>query len=117
VNDETLRELIQACWALCMPGAEDFGIVPLEANAAGKPVIAYAARGACETIVDGTTGVLFEEQSVSAVAEAIGRAGCLPTDPQVLAKHAEQFSVNAFRRNLTEVLKSILNRGPGGGDG
>jgi glycosyltransferase involved in cell wall biosynthesis len=111
VNDERLRELIQACWALCMPGAEDFGIVPLEANAAGKPVIAYAERGACETVVDGTTGVLFREQTVSSLVEAIGRAGDLSSEPDALAEHADRYSVDAFRRNLTRELESILDRG------
>jgi glycosyltransferase involved in cell wall biosynthesis len=117
VDDETLRDLIQACWALCMPGAEDFGIAPLEANAAGKPAIAFAARGPRETVVNGVTGVLFDEQSVSALADAIRLAGTLATDPQLLADHAEQFSVGAFQRNLREKLEAILARTNGAGGG
>jgi glycosyltransferase involved in cell wall biosynthesis len=110
VDDERLRQLIQDCWALCMPGAEDFGIAPLEANAAGKPVIAFGDRGATETVVDGETGVLFSEQTVSAVAEAIKRAGDLDFDPGLLAQHARHYSVAQFRRNLTAQLEELLVR-------
>jgi glycosyltransferase involved in cell wall biosynthesis len=110
VSDERLRELIQDCWALCMPGAEDFGIAPLEANAAGKPVIAFAERGATETVVDGETGVLFHEQTVSALAEAIKRAESVSFDPGLLAQHAQRYSVEQFRRNLTAQLEALLGR-------
>ena len=111
LDDDALRDLIQSCWALCVPGAEDFGIAALEANAAGKPVIAYGVRGARETVVDGITGVLFAEQSARDVAAAIRRAREVTTGPEVLADHASRFSPEAFRRNLTRELVSILDRG------
>jgi len=108
VDDETLRELIEGCSTLCFPGSEDFGIVPVEANAAGKPVVAHAARGACETVEDGVTGVLFEQQSVEAVMDAIRAADDLPTEPAKIARHAERFSVDAFRSNFRAALESAL---------
>jgi glycosyltransferase involved in cell wall biosynthesis len=113
VSDERLRELIQGCWALCMPGAEDFGIAPLEGNAAGKPVIAFAERGATETVINGVTGILFKEQTVSALTEAIKRAESLSFGPELLAQHATRYSVDQFRRNLTAELEAILVRRDG----
>jgi glycosyltransferase involved in cell wall biosynthesis len=107
-NDATVGELIQGCWALCVPGAEDFGIVSIEANAAGKPVIAFDARGARETIEEGRTGVLFAEQSVSSLLDAIERADSFDPEPEQIARHARRFSVEAFRRNLTQALERIL---------
>lgn len=109
-DDEVVRELIQQCRALCVPGAEDFGIAAIEANAAGKPAVAFGDRGASETMIDGVTGVLYWEQTVSALAEAIRRTDELAADPAEIAESAERFSVEAFRVNLTNELDRILDR-------
>jgi glycosyltransferase involved in cell wall biosynthesis len=69
--DATVTELMQHCAAFLLPGKEDFGITPVEAQAAGKPVVAFAAGGALETVLDGVTGVFFQEASVDALVEAI----------------------------------------------
>ena len=108
VSDETLASLMQDCLAVCIPGEEDFGIVPIEAQAAGKPVIAYAAGGALETVSDGLTGVLFDRQDPDALVAAIERVTRLATPPEVIASHAARFSPARFARELTSLLARAL---------
>jgi glycosyltransferase involved in cell wall biosynthesis len=103
--DAEITELFQGCRAFCLPGVEDFGITPVEANAAGKPVVAFAAGGALETIVDGETGVFFRDQSVGALLDALGRLDSLRSEPALIAAHAQRFSRGAFRERLTAVLR------------
>jgi glycosyltransferase involved in cell wall biosynthesis len=69
----SLARAYAQCRALVFPAEEDFGLIPVEANASGRPVIAYAGGGARETIVDGETGLFFDEQSVDALIEAVER--------------------------------------------
>ena len=73
VSDGQRDELLSKARALLFPGEEDFGIVPVEAQAAGVPVIAYGVGGATESVLDGHNGVLFGEQSAAGLGEAIGR--------------------------------------------
>lgn len=98
-SDEVVRDHLRRCRALLFCGEEDFGIVPVEAQAAGRPVIAYGQGGATETVVDGTTGVLFQEQTVEAVAAAIERleASADRFAPLRIQAHARQFSGERFR--------------------
>jgi len=70
-SDDDLEKYLAECQALIFPGEEDFGIVPLEAMACGRPVIAYRAGGAQETVVDGETGIFFAEQTVAALVAAV----------------------------------------------
>src|SRR5262249_23174023 len=74
VSDAELKQLYANCRGFVFPGEEDFGISPLEANASGRPVIAYAAGGALDTVVDGRTGVLFQQQRVDCLIDAVRRA-------------------------------------------
>jgi glycosyltransferase involved in cell wall biosynthesis len=104
LDDHGVTRLIEGCRALCLPGVEDFGITPVEAQAAGKPTVAFAAGGALETIEDGHTGVLFDQASVDAVLEAVRRCDALGTSPQQLANAARRFSRDAFRERLLEAL-------------
>jgi len=104
VGDDGLRELLQGCRALCLPGREDFGISPVEAMAAGKPVIALGRGGALETVKDGLTGVHFAEQTVASMAEAVRRSDRLSTPPEQIALWARRYSAAAFRRRLLEVI-------------
>jgi glycosyltransferase involved in cell wall biosynthesis len=107
VDRPALVDLIRRCHAYLVPGIEDFGIAPVEAMAAGKPVIAIAAGGAAETVVDGKTGVLFKaataealaEASAEALAEAILASDAMAFDPAVIRARAEEFSTAAFRAN------------------
>ena len=79
VSDEKLRELYSYSKALIFPGVEDFGIVPLEAQAAGAPVIAYGCGGVLETVIDGKTGLFFNEQTSESLNEAINKFENLKT--------------------------------------
>ncbi len=76
-DDREMVELMESCRALVLAGTEDFGIVSVEAQAAGKPVVAFAAGGALETVEEGVTGVFFREPSVEALIEAVRRADAL----------------------------------------
>src|SRR5205085_2713058 len=87
-----LRHHYARCQALLFPGEEDFGIVPVEAMASGRPVIAFARGGATETVVPNISGVLFPEQMVEALIEAIRACAATEFDPVRIAAHAGQFS-------------------------
>jgi glycosyltransferase involved in cell wall biosynthesis len=103
VSDEELAKLMAGCRAFIFPGLEDFGIAPVEALAAGRPVIAYAGGGALDTVIDGLTGVLFYEQNPAALAEAVRRLEALGEDhfdPLELRRQAERFSAERFRQEF-----------------
>jgi glycosyltransferase involved in cell wall biosynthesis len=101
VPDHELPELLARCKAFLFPGAEDFGIAPLEAMAAGRPVIAYAYGGALDTVVEGVTGALFHEQTARSLAEALGRFDADGYDPWAIRRHAERFDASVFREKMT----------------
>ncbi len=90
-------DLVQRCRVFLFPGEEDFGIAPVEAQAAGRPVIAFAGGGALDTVEDGVTGVLFHEQTVEALMAAVDRFEGLAFDPAVLRARAERFAAPVFR--------------------
>jgi glycosyltransferase involved in cell wall biosynthesis len=102
--DEDINELMENCRAVVLPGEEDFGIVPVEAQAAGKPVVALAAGGALETVVDGYTGTFFRDHAEERVLDAIRRADTLETSPEEIAQYAQRFSRAEFRRRMHEVI-------------
>jgi len=91
---ELLVRLVQGARGLLFPGIEDFGIVPLEAQAAGVPVVALGAGGALETVVDGSTGFLLPDLATTDWAEAIGRLGTI--SPDACRANADRFSEKAF---------------------
>jgi glycosyltransferase involved in cell wall biosynthesis len=106
VDRATLVDLFGRCHAYLVPGIEDFGIAPVEAMAAGKPVVAFRRGGATETVVDGVTGVFFDEPTSDALAEAIGRADALAgsLDPAALRAHAATFATPVFRSRMRDLL-------------
>lgn len=108
--DPDVTEMLEQCNAVCFPGEEDFGIVPVEANAAGKPVVAFAAGGAVETLQDGYSGAFFSQQTTEAVIDAVDRILDIDTSPTALAKQAERFSVAEFQRNLGIAIERIRDR-------
>jgi len=107
VDDETMAHHFANCRALVFPGVEDFGIVPLEVAASGRPVIAFKRGGALETVVDGKTGILFEEQTVASLANAVETMERTHAEfkPEVLRQHALQFE----RAHFIEVLRNFFH--------
>ncbi len=106
--DREVAEHYARCRGLVFPGVEDFGITPLEANASGRPVIAYAAGGALDTVIDGQTGVLFREQTVAGLETAVARSEAIAWDPDVLRLHAERFNEAAFSARMSTVVDRAL---------
>jgi glycosyltransferase involved in cell wall biosynthesis len=104
VSGLELDALLSGARALLFPGEEDFGIVPVEAQAAGVPVIAYGVGGAVETVLDGRTGVLFHEQSPAALAEAIERFEGLALNPQDARENARGFGRERFSAEMAAVI-------------
>jgi glycosyltransferase involved in cell wall biosynthesis len=106
VDDKQKAELYQKCLAFINPQEEDFGITMVEAMASGRPVIAYRAGGATETIIENETGVFFNQQTAEALAEAIRNFDATKFNPQAIRKHAEQFSVNRFKSEIEKFINS-----------
>jgi glycosyltransferase involved in cell wall biosynthesis len=96
--------LMANCRAFLFPGFEDFGITPLEAQAAGRPVIAFARGGALDTVIEGQTGLFFREQSVDALVEAITQFERQTFNPAAARANAEQFSISRFRQELGDFV-------------
>jgi len=107
-DDAAVRRLMAGCKAFVFPGEEDFGLTPVEALSAGRPVIAYAAGGALDTVVDGQTGVLFREATPDSLAQAVRRIEALTFDRALLRAEAERFSVPRFQRELDALLQQEL---------
>jgi glycosyltransferase involved in cell wall biosynthesis len=91
-----LKQHYARCRALIFPGEEDFGMVPVEAMASGRPVIAFGCGGALETVVDGETGLFFHEQSVEAISSTLKRFEAFDIDPIKINKHAQNFETRHF---------------------
>ena len=107
VDDATLHELLAECRAFIFPGVEDFGIAPIRAMAYGKPVVACAAGGALDTVIEGVTGTLFHPQTPEALAEAVLKSSGVTFAPAEIRCHAERFGVERFERELTELLSGL----------
>jgi glycosyltransferase involved in cell wall biosynthesis len=107
--DDEIVSLMEGCRALCLPGKEDFGITPVEANAAGKPVVAFAAGGALETLKEGFTGAFFSRHDPDDVLDAIRRADAIEASPARISAAARRFSEHAFERNLVRVLENAFD--------
>ncbi|MCB1174117.1 MAG: glycosyltransferase [Leptospiraceae bacterium] len=103
-----LKQYYAGAQALLFPGKEDFGIVPIEAQAQLCPVIAYGAGGALDTVQDGVTGVLYSEQSVTALQDAIRRHETLRYSPSDFHKNIKKFSNKAFRKAIIKAVRQRL---------
>ncbi|MBN1259528.1 MAG: glycosyltransferase [Anaerolineae bacterium] len=111
VPDANLPSLLARCKAFVFPGFEDFGIAPVEAQAAGRPVIAYRAGGALDTIVEGVTGGFFEEATVDSLTAALRAFDVDAVDPLACRANAERFSVQRFVEEIETAVARILAGG------
>ena len=105
-TDEDVLELYRNCRQLIFPGEEDFGIVPVEAQACGRPVVAYARGGALETVRPDVSGVFFDEQTEDALADAVQRAAVRAWDPAAIRANAAPFGVPQFIDGLTRSIEA-----------
>lgn len=106
---DVLRHHYARCKALVFPGEEDFGIVPVEAMASGRPVLAYRRGGALETVVEGLSGLLFDEQTVEAIIDGVERMDRIAVDQGAILAHARRFSEPIFRQNMWTILSGWLH--------
>lgn len=102
--DSVIKEYYAKSRAFLFTGEEDFGITPLESQASGRPVIAYGMGGALETVVDGQTGVFFNEQTNKSLKEAVQRFNHMNFDKQVIRKHAESFDEEIFKKKISSFM-------------
>ncbi len=109
-SDEQARDLLARCRAFLFPGEEDFGITPLEANACGKPVIAFAGGGALETIIPGVTGEFFREPTAPSLAAAVRAFDDSKYDALTMRKHAERFDTNVFKEKLSQLVNQAIGQ-------
>ncbi len=109
-SDERWVKLLQEADALLFPGVEDFGMVAVEAMASGTPVIALKAGGALDFIVEGTSGLYFDDCSVESLMQAIERSSKTNWSPDALMRHAEVFSYDEFFKNIRRHLERLLSQ-------
>ncbi len=107
-SNEQIRELYRNCRLLVFPGEEDFGLVPVEVQACGRPVVAFARGGALETIDAGRSGIFFEEQTEQSLNAAIEEASAIDWDPAQMRASAERFGIPAFVIGMDSVIEKIL---------
>jgi glycosyltransferase involved in cell wall biosynthesis len=108
VSSEQLVDLFQRCRAFIFPGLEDFGIAPVEAQACGRPVIAYAGGGALDTVVAGETGAFFSQPTAAALAVAVATFDDAAASPAACRRNAERFAADRFRRELLNLVEQQL---------
>jgi glycosyltransferase involved in cell wall biosynthesis len=116
-SDEEIRSLYRDAAVVLLPGEEDFGIVPLEAQACGRPVVAYARGGALETVIEGRTGFLVQEPTAAAFADAIHRAIDHPFDAAAIRRHAERFGRQRFDDEIGAIIDETVSASSAGAAG
>ncbi len=110
-GNDVIRDYYARCCALVFPGVEDFGIVPVEAMASGKPVIAFQRGGALETVEEGVSGIFFGEQTSESLNDAVGRfeMNAAKFDPHVIRGHAANFSLQRFNKAFMDHVGTVLS--------
>ncbi len=109
-SDEELAQLYSRCKALIFPGEEDFGIVPLEAMACGKPVIAYGKGGALETVIDGKTGIFFNDQTIGSLDSAVKKFHTISFDQQFIRRHSLKFSRSIYKQTMKDFIEGKVRQ-------
>lgn len=112
VPDSELPDLFARCKAFIFPGFEDFGITPVQAQAAGRPVIAYGAGGALDTVIPGKTGLLFYEQTVEALTKSLQDFDETAYNPSEIRQHALQFDSRIFEQQITNFITQAWEQFP-----
>ena len=107
LSDEEIKKYYREAKAFVFAAEEDFGIVPIEAMAAGRPVIAYAGGGSLETVIPGKTGEFFKAQNKESLCEAIKNFDDTNYDQNVIRKHAEKFSKERFQKEFIEIIERL----------
>ncbi len=115
VPEADLPEVLARCRAFIFPGLEDFGITPVQALAAGRPIIAYAGGGALDIVQEGVNGVLFHEHTEAALGEAIERFSKIKFDSETIRRSAEKFDAAVFKEKLTAFIAEKTAHFPGEG--
>jgi glycosyltransferase involved in cell wall biosynthesis len=105
---DVLKQHYARCRALIFPGEEDFGMVPVEAMASGRPVVAFGRGGATETVAKGVSGVFFAEQTVEAISSAVKSLANIEIDPKKIAAHASQFGRDQFFQKMRAHIDGLL---------
>ncbi|NOK63109.1 MAG: glycosyltransferase family 4 protein [Chloroflexi bacterium AL-W] len=113
VSEAERQELFARCRAFVFPGEEDFGITPLEAMAAGRPVIAYAAGGALDSVIEGRTGWFFHEPTPAALAATVAMSHTSSVEAMGIRQHAEDFGRVVFLRRMRDFITSVMKPAPG----
>ncbi len=111
LSDEEVLHYYAHCRALLFPGEEDFGITPLEAQASGRPVIAYGVGGVLASVIDGITGVFFHEQTAASLASVLATFDEHSFDTQVIRNHALEFDMPRFRRRILQFIEAKMSEG------
>jgi glycosyltransferase involved in cell wall biosynthesis len=109
-SDEELAQLYAKCTALIFPGEEDFGIVPLEAQASGKPVVAFGKGGALETIIEEKTGIFFSKQSVESLRDAVERLSLIKFNSNDIRQHALGFSRLIYKQKMKDYIEEKVRQ-------
>ncbi|WJR81403.1 glycosyltransferase [Bradyrhizobium sp. NP1] len=110
---DVLKQHYAQCRALIFPGEEDFGMVPVEAMASGRPVVAFGKGGATETVAEGVSGVFFAEQTMEAISAAVKRLDEIKIDPKAITEHARRFGRQQFFEKMGRHIDGLLARKPG----
>jgi glycosyltransferase involved in cell wall biosynthesis len=111
LSDEEVLHYYAHCRAFILPGEEDFGITPLEAQASGRPVIAYAAGGALASIIDNVTGTFFHKQTVESLVAVLATFDEQKYDPRTIHNHALEFDRPRFHRRILQFIEAKLSEG------
>lgn len=109
-SDEVLRSYLQKAKGFVFAALEDFGILPVEAQACGTPVIAFGKGGALETVIEGKTGTFFKEQTVSSLVEAVKQFDMASFDPHQVRLHAETFRPEIFKEKFQTLVEATMEK-------
>ncbi len=112
LSDAQVREHLARCRAFIFPGEEDFGLAPVEAQASGRPVIAYRAGGALASVVEGETGIFFDEPTPDSLAQALTTFRDEAFDPLSIRRHAERFDTSVFQDRIARLIDDRIAAHP-----